>query len=160
MLDALEMPVLLIGASEMVLHQNASAIRLFGLIPAGSYLGAYVRSPGILDMVRDTFSSGSVTQLEHSERLPSESVYLVRAAMATPEAGAGQQRLLVLSFTDISQTRRIDRMRSDFVANASHELRTPLASLKGFIETLQARRATMPRPMSASSASCMNRRPA
>ncbi len=112
----------------MVLHQNASAIRLFGLIPAGSYLGAYVRSPGILDMVRDTFSSGSVTQLEHSERLPSESVYLVRAAMATPEAGAGQQRLLVLSFTDISQTRRIDRMRSDFVANASHELRTPLAA--------------------------------
>ncbi|SIQ62185.1 two-component system, OmpR family, phosphate regulon sensor histidine kinase PhoR [Rhizobium sp. RU20A] len=148
-LEALDMPVLLIGPSEMVLHQNASALRLFGPIPAGSYLGAYVRSPGILDMVRDTFSSGRVTQLEHSERLPSEAVYLVRAALAASQpagqqgqgAGAGDAgmsgRLLVLSFTDISQTRRIDRMRSDFVANASHELRTPLASLTGFIETLQ-----------------------
>lgn len=137
-LDALDMPVLLIGASEMVLHQNAAAVRLFGLIPAGSYLGAYVRSPGILDMVRDTFASGRVTQLEHSERLPSEAVYLVRAGLASREtASARTERLLVLSFTDISQTRRIDRMRSDFVANASHELRTPLASLTGFIETLQ-----------------------
>ncbi|MGO8470247.1 histidine kinase dimerization/phospho-acceptor domain-containing protein, partial [Rhizobium leguminosarum] len=38
---------------------------------------------------------------------------------------------------DISEVRRIDRMRSDLVANASHELSTPLASLRGFIETIQ-----------------------
>jgi two-component system phosphate regulon sensor histidine kinase PhoR len=38
---------------------------------------------------------------------------------------------------DLSERRRIDRIRVDFVANASHELRTPLASLAGFIETLQ-----------------------
>lgn len=44
--------------------------------------------------------------------------------------------LFVMTFRDISELRRIDRMRSDFVANASHELRTPLASLRGFIETL------------------------
>jgi two-component system phosphate regulon sensor histidine kinase PhoR len=43
----------------------------------------------------------------------------------------------ILSFRDISELSRIDRMRSDFVANASHELRTPLASLRGFIETMQ-----------------------
>ncbi len=43
----------------------------------------------------------------------------------------------MVSFRDISEVRRIDRMRSDFVANASHELRTPLASLRGFIETIQ-----------------------
>jgi two-component system phosphate regulon sensor histidine kinase PhoR len=43
----------------------------------------------------------------------------------------------VLVFKDQSETRRIDRMRADFIANASHELRTPLAALLGFIETLQ-----------------------
>ena len=45
----------------------------------------------------------------------------------------------LLHFRDLSEVRRIDRMRSDFIANASHELRTPLASLlNGFIETLSA----------------------
>jgi len=43
----------------------------------------------------------------------------------------------VLVFKDQSETRRIDRMRADFIANASHELRTPLAAVSGFIETLR-----------------------
>ena len=39
---------------------------------------------------------------------------------------------------DLTEVERINQMRADFIANASHELRTPLASLRGFIETLQA----------------------
>ena len=42
-----------------------------------------------------------------------------------------------LSLRDLTESRRVERMRVDFVANASHELRTPLASLLGFVETLQ-----------------------
>jgi len=37
---------------------------------------------------------------------------------------------------DITQMRRLERVRSDFVANVSHELKTPLTSIKGFVETL------------------------
>ncbi|MDP2946026.1 MAG: histidine kinase dimerization/phospho-acceptor domain-containing protein, partial [bacterium] len=37
---------------------------------------------------------------------------------------------------DITEIRRLERMRSDFVANVSHELKTPLTSIKGFVETL------------------------
>jgi two-component system, OmpR family, phosphate regulon sensor histidine kinase PhoR len=43
----------------------------------------------------------------------------------------------VLIIDDLTERRRSERIRVDFVANASHELRTPLASLTGFIETLQ-----------------------
>lgn len=57
------------------------------------------------------------------------------ASRRSPNGGG--EPLWLLTFRDVSQARRIDRMRSDFVANASHELRTPLASLRGFIETLQ-----------------------
>jgi two-component system, OmpR family, phosphate regulon sensor histidine kinase PhoR len=39
-------------------------------------------------------------------------------------------------FRDLTQQRRVEKMRADFIANASHELRTPLAALTGFIETL------------------------
>jgi two-component system phosphate regulon sensor histidine kinase PhoR len=42
----------------------------------------------------------------------------------------------VLVFHDITDLRRLERMRQDFVANASHELKTPLASIKAYTETL------------------------
>ena len=42
-----------------------------------------------------------------------------------------------MTLRDLTEARRVERMRADFIANASHELRTPLASMLGFIETLQ-----------------------
>ncbi|WP_438750443.1 phosphate regulon sensor histidine kinase PhoR [Pararhizobium sp. O133] len=134
--NALDTPIIVVAADETVLLQNQAAEKAFGTIPANSDLSARVRSPGILDMVRETIGTGKANQIEHSERFPSEAVYIVRVAAAEIRSPA-DRRLYVLSYRDISQARRIDRMRSDFVANASHELRTPLASLRGFIETLQ-----------------------
>lgn len=136
-LSALDIPVLLLNAEAVVRWENKAAERALGLLPIGSHLSARLRSPGILDMVNETIATGEPNQIEHSERLPSERVYLLRIAPIEPvDAGVGEE-LFLLSFRDISELRRLDRMRSDFVANASHELRTPLASLRGFIETMQ-----------------------
>ncbi|CDZ44226.1 Two component sensor histidine kinase; phosphate regulon [Neorhizobium galegae bv. officinalis] len=142
-LGALDIPAFVLGEDVTVLYQNKAAERAFGVLSPGSHLSARLRSPGILDMVRETIATDEPNQIEHSERLPSERVYTLRIApidlgqpiQQNPEGLA--QKLYLLSFRDISELRRIDRMRSDFVANASHELRTPLASLRGFIETLQ-----------------------
>lgn len=133
-LGALDAPALLLSARETVKLQNRAAETIFGPIPQGSDLAGRIRAPGLLDMVRDAIGSGQPRETEHAERLPSETVYVVRIA---PLAGPTTEPLWLLTFRDVSQARRIDRMRSDFIANASHELRTPLASLRGFIETLQ-----------------------
>lgn len=42
----------------------------------------------------------------------------------------------ILVARDVSETRRLERMRTDFVANVTHELQTPLTSIRGFAETL------------------------
>lgn len=134
---ALDVPLLVLDADASVLYQNPTSARMLGVLPLGAHLSARMRSPAVLDMVRETLATGRPNQMEHAERLPSQQVYLVRIAlvdMPLPESG---RQLYLLSFRDISELRRLDRMRSDFVANASHELRTPLASLRGFIETLQ-----------------------
>ncbi|TDW37022.1 two-component system phosphate regulon sensor histidine kinase PhoR [Rhizobium azibense] len=136
-LAGLDIPVMLLSGDASVLFQNRAAERAFGEVVIGAHISARLRSPGILDMVGETIATNAPNQIEHSERLPSERVYIVRSAPIDLGGAGNGERFFLLSFRDISEVRRIDRMRSDFVANASHELRTPLASLRGFIETIQ-----------------------
>ena len=53
-------------------------------------------------------------------------------------SSGGKERLkgIVLVFHDITELKRLEQMRKDFVANVSHELKTPVTSVKGFTETL------------------------
>ena len=57
-------------------------------------------------------------------------------AVALPLEGGRPGAVLVLS--DITRLKRLERVRTDFVANVSHELRTPITLIKGFAETLEA----------------------
>lgn len=137
-LAALDLPVLVLDGSGVTRAQNLAVARTFGEFPVGVHIFARLRSPAVVDMIRDSLSTGEPNQIEYRERLPSERVYIVRIApVPLPEKPRRKEDALYLvTFRDISELSRIDRMRSDFVANASHELRTPLASLRGFIETL------------------------
>lgn len=136
-LDALELPAFLLDGDSVVIHANKAATRLFGPVTEGTHLSSRIRSPGILDMVREAIATGRPNSTEHSDRIPSERWYNVHVAPLGTLPDAPDDRFFLLTFQDVTETRRMDRMRSDFVANASHELRTPLASLTGFIETLQ-----------------------
>ena len=138
MADALDIPAVLLHADGTVVTQNAAAERCFGPLEEGLHVSARWRSPNILDMIRETVATGQPNRVEYFERMPSERVYITRIApIVLPNSVMPGQPIYILSFKDISELRRLDRMRSDFVANASHELRTPLASLRGFLETLQ-----------------------
>jgi two-component system phosphate regulon sensor histidine kinase PhoR len=70
------------------------------------------------------------------DRVPTERAFEVRISIIR-DGEAGEPPAAALYFRDLTEARRLEHMRVDFVANASHELRTPLATLLGFIETLQ-----------------------
>ncbi len=65
-------------------------------------------------------------------------------AQATPATATASGGGAVLVLHDISDLRRIDRVRRDFVANVSHELRTPLTAVRGYVEALMEEPAESP----------------
>ena len=57
---------------------------------------------------------------------------------AVPLAPAGGEPGVVMVLHDLTALRRLERVRTEFVANVSHELRTPLTAIQGYLETLLA----------------------
>ena len=126
-------PLIIFDRTATIVHANAAAFAAFGGIAPGMSLSLKFRAPEMQALL-DGVLSGDVASdvVDYTEKLPVERAYRVSASSVGHATD-----LYVLVFKDQSETRRIDRMRADFIANASHELRTPLASISGFIETLR-----------------------
>lgn len=133
-LDGIPDPVLLIDRRGVVRHTNRQYRNILGPMQPGTSVLIRFRSPEILDMIQTAMAGGSPEPVELVERTPREHWFLVSVAALPP--AADDRGDFLLHFRDLSELRRAERMRTDFIANASHELRTPLASLAGFIETL------------------------
>ena len=117
---------------------NPTAERLFQ-IEHGSALGKYPREVWrefeLVEMFHQVFVTGQPQSREFQLDLPPKS-YL-KVEIIPIRYGEDEEVQGVLAMVrDISRVRRLETIRTDFVANVSHELRTPLTSIKGFIETL------------------------
>ena len=101
--------------------------------PEGRHYVEIVRQPDIAAQLgaalRGTPTEGLELSLPREPELASSS----RAARRSRAAGAAGA---VLVMHDITDLRRADRIRRDFVANVSHELRTPLTAVRGYVEAL------------------------
>ncbi|MCI5078144.1 ATP-binding protein [Oricola sp.] len=134
-LDSLPDPVVLLDRSGTMRVINKACVRYFGdTLERDTSVLLRFRSPELIKMINDALSGGSPGPVEVAERYPIERWFEATIRRLPPEIGG--ETPFLLHFHDLSEIRRIGRMRADFIANASHELRTPLASLSGFIETL------------------------
>ena len=123
-----------------VVHQfNAHAARQFAKLETGVPLSMTLRNPALVSAIDTCRRTGSSQTIEMQQAVPTQVYFRVHLAPLNPIglAGPDSRRWMVITFTDVTDQRRIDAMRSDFIANASHELRTPLTSVIGFIETLR-----------------------
>lgn len=135
LIDAIPLPVLVVGAAERVLRSNALARAVLPGVEAGRNVALILRAPEFLGAVA-TVLSGRAGAEEARFQLSRDGTQSTWNATVTAVGGeTGREALCVLR--DLSEEVLASQMRRDFVANVSHELRTPLTALIGFIETLR-----------------------
>ena len=129
--------VLVVDGDGRLRLANDAAQRMLNL--ESNLLGRHyveaVRQPGVVGQLRAALKGDRRPPIE----VPLDAVTAaggprIFRAQATPASAEGGGAVLVLH--DISDLRRVDRVRRDFVANVSHELRTPLTAVRGYVEAL------------------------
>ena len=137
--DALTDPCLVLDRRGVIQHANAAATRQFPALVTGNPLAFSMRNPELVQAIDAALRTGTARTTELHETVPSETWdKVVVAPLLRPELEwfEDENRLLIVTFQSLTELKRVDALRTDFIANASHELRTPLASLLGFIDTL------------------------
>ncbi|MCQ0989377.1 ATP-binding protein [Jiella marina] len=134
--EALQEPALIVDRDMLIRYRNPSSAIAFGNMALGDAVSLRFRSPELLSAIEAAMADAMVHSATLEEKRPVERHWGVEILPIPAFQGEKPHFFLVL-FHDRTAERRVERMRTDFVANASHELRTPLASLTGFIETLQ-----------------------
>lgn len=133
-LESMESGVIAITATGKVMLINPYAKSLFGIGEdiIGKNISNYIIDHDFLSFIRDVMDiDAKEIKLFH----PFEREIKVKKAPIIGQRGS--EIGIVISIQDITDIKRLENMRSQFVANVSHELKTPLTSIKGFSETLR-----------------------
>jgi two-component system phosphate regulon sensor histidine kinase PhoR len=137
-LEAMEEAVLVVDSDERVLLANPRLRELFSSPGAqeglsGRSLLEAVRHTEVVDGLRAALRKGEAQVREAAIGPAGEPrVRFHVAPFVQPDGSAGA----VAVFHDVTELRRVEAIRRDFVANASHELKTPLTSIRGYAERL------------------------
>ena len=133
--DALPDPCIVPDGRSIVVSRNALAAQHFPGVTTGSPLAFSLRSPALLAAIDAARRTGAAQTIELHQTVPTETWHKVSIApLGDGQSGAGAQ--LLVTMQSQTEEKRLNAMRTDFIANVSHELRTPLTSLLGFIDTL------------------------
>ena len=134
-LQAMEDGLLAVDHKGIVLLANDALSRSHNLAGAtGTHYLEVFRQAEIGALIDQVLTSGERRTAEIDLAGSGRSFVLVGVPFP---ASPGEAHGAVITFNDVSERRRVDRIRRDFVANASHELRTPLTSIRGFVEALE-----------------------
>ncbi len=124
--------------AKRILIINPSAETIFGG-RSKSLLGKNIleatRNPTIDQMIDQAIDRKKIITDEIELHYPEKRILRLNAVGISP-AENSHSIFAILVVDDVSEMRKLESLRRDFVANVSHELKTPLTSIKGFIETL------------------------
>ena len=131
-IESMREGVIVISREENLLLVNDAAKEMLAIDDAaiGRPYMETVRNPDLQRLISRIRQKKKFAIQEISVLYPQERSYLVSVRVSP------RYREIVVVIFDITEFKKLERMKADFVANVSHELRTPLTSIKGYIETL------------------------
>ena len=136
LLENLVVGVILINENREITVCNPMANEILGVNIYGNIGRVYsdiIHSSDIIQLVEKAIRKNRAQNKEIILYLQNEKTLDVNVVPIREEE---EKNDYVLLFYDITEIKRLEQVRTDFVANASHELRTPITALKGFSETL------------------------
>jgi len=132
LVDALPNPLLMVLGDKQIERANPTASNLFERDCTGLSIESVIRDPGFLAAVEDVLDGSDEAEVNLELSGPPARAFSGRIAPCRWY----ERPAALVSLRELTEQVAIERMRSDFVANASHELRTPLTVIRGFVETL------------------------
>lgn len=133
-LGAMVEGVIAVDAEERILLANNAAFELLDMSPTamvGRPIWEAVREPRIDELIRQALRGESTERLELQVSRAQHTISVAASQLpGEPCPGA------VLVLHDVTELRRLEQLRREFVANVSHELKTPLTSIAAYTETL------------------------
>ena len=137
-LKSLREGVIAIDNDDRILILNSTAEQFLSLryeALKGKTIQEAIRNPELQKFIEKAREDSSPTMDEIT--LHSNSARLVQLTGTALMDADGKRIGVLLVLNDVTQTRKLENLRRDFVANVSHELKTPITSIKGFVETLR-----------------------
>ncbi|MBU2102684.1 MAG: cell wall metabolism sensor histidine kinase WalK, partial [Candidatus Omnitrophica bacterium] len=128
--------VIALDAEQRIVLINPASQRIFGILESdvrGKFFLEVVRNNEIFEIVSAVFATCVSISKEVTFLSPIRTIFKVSATPLTADTAI---KGCVLLFYDMTEIRKLESTRAEFVANISHELKTPLTSIKGFVETL------------------------
>ncbi len=136
-LDSAGEAIMALDCSLKIIEANPAAHAMLGAEP-GTLLGLLLTQiagiSGLVSIANRCIASDRAVADEVNLYPGSEKIVRVNASLL----GGAEKQGIVLAISDISMMKRLETMRTDFVANVSHELRTPIHLIRGFAETLRS----------------------
>lgn len=128
--------VLAVDARQRLLGINRAAADLLDVDPddsAGRPLIDVIRNPDLRRFALTAIDCRAPVEDDLVLHGPRDRTIRLRGTALRDASGEGGA---VIVLNDVTEMKRLEHVRRDFVANVSHELKTPIASIKGFVETL------------------------
>ena len=134
-LDTLPDPIMMIDRAGNIIGANLSSRNLFGKNLMDKNINTIFSSESFIEAVNKVLKKQSEAEnlVFYIQKPKNQKLYAHIKQLPWLSKG---RAVAVISLYDMTKSMKIEKMQSDFVANASHELRTPLAIISGFIETL------------------------